>query len=112
MVTQDVQCCFCIHFTFAYSSEGDIDAFVMYTAKLVVIFIVEIAYFCIFIDMFVHYFHNSYSSDYRQNIWNGITQSIIVLYLMTQVLGNVKRHFILLIVDGTPLANMLTPGLK
>lgn len=62
--------------------------------------------------MFVHYFHNSYSSDYRQNIWNGITQSIIVLYLMTQVLGNVKRHLILLIVDGTPLANMLTPGLK
>lgn len=38
---------------FAYSSEGDTDAFVMYTAKLVVIFIVEIAYFCIFIDMFV-----------------------------------------------------------
>ena len=43
---------------------------------------------------------------------DGITQSIIVLYLMTQVLGNVKRHFILLIVDETPLANMLTPGLK
>ena len=97
---------------FAHSSEGDIDAFVMYTAKLVVIFVVEIAYFSIFIDMFVHYFHNSYSSDCRQNIWNGITQSIIVLYLMTQVLGNVKRHLILIIVDGTPLANMLTPGLK
>ena len=57
MVTKHVQCCVCKHFMFAYSSEGNIDAFIMCTVKLVFIFLVDIVFLhipkiCLFIISF------------------------------------------------------------